>query len=285
MAGEERFTRELEQYLEEFLHYLFAVRGYSEATVATYEQPLRQMLEESRILREGEGWRIDLLPWRRTISSNTHRTIAKKLSAVRSFVRYLNEQRGMKVSLRGDEAVPTPQTLPKPIDESYIQEVMEEADVQERLILALLYGLGLRISELASLRRAAVEGEWIQVTGKGEKSRQIPVPAGVRRLLEEYRALYPQGIYLFEKGGVPLNEAQLRYRVQKIFKAHGIKATPHQLRHSFATHLLRHGARISDVSELLGHASMATTQIYTKLGSAKKLEEYKKAHPLMKNDE
>ncbi len=79
-----------------------------------------------------------------------------------------------------------------------------------------------------------------------------------------------------------MSVAQLRYRVQKLFRSHGIKATPHQLRHSFATHLLEHGARISDVSELLGHSSMATTQIYTKLGSAQKLKEYMKAHPLGK---
>ena len=285
MSGEERFVRELEGYLEEFLHYLFEVRGYSEATVATYEQPLRQMLKHCRIRREEEGWILDLLPWRRIIASNTHRTVAKKLSAVRSFARYLKEQRELPVTLQGDEAVSTPQTLPKPIDENYIREVMEEADPQERLILALLYGLGLRISELASLRRDAVGGEWIRVTGKGKKTRQLPVPKELRRLLDHYLALHPGGEYLLEKGGAPLGEGQLRYRVKKLFARHGIRATPHQLRHSFATHLLRHGARISDVSELLGHASMATTQIYTKLGSAKKLEEYKKAHPLMKNDE
>ena len=77
-----------------------------------------------------------------------------------------------------------------------------------------------------------------------------------------------------------MNSAQLRYRLTKLFKNSGLKVTPHQLRHSFATHLLNHGARISDVSELLGHETMATTQIYTKLGSVKKMQEYMKAHPL-----
>jgi integrase/recombinase XerC len=77
-----------------------------------------------------------------------------------------------------------------------------------------------------------------------------------------------------------MNSAQLRYKVTKLFKASGIKATPHQLRHSFATHLLNNGARIADVSELLGHETMATTQVYTKLGSVKKMQEYMKAHPL-----
>ncbi len=78
-----------------------------------------------------------------------------------------------------------------------------------------------------------------------------------------------------------MNQAQLRYILTKCFKSKGLKATPHQLRHSFATHLLNNGARISDVSELLGHSSMATTQVYTKLADSKKLKEYLEAHPLV----
>ena len=276
----------LDELVDEFLEYLFSVRGYSEATVRTYEIPLRQMLEHHRLTPEGSGrWRLDILPLRRMIAANTQRTVAKKLSAIRSFVRYLRDQRNMPILLVGDESVKVPQTLPKPLDESHIREVMEEADAQSRLILALLYGLGLRISELASLRRGDLATEWVRITGKGKKTRQLPVPPGIRQMVEAYLEQHPGGTYLFEKGGVPLNESQLRYRIGKLFKKHGIKATPHQLRHSFATHLLEHGARISDVSELLGHASMATTQIYTKLGSAKKMEEYRKAHPLMKNEE
>ena len=273
---------ELESLVNDFLEYLFSVRGYSEATVRTYELPLRQMLERHRLEESEEGWRLDILPLRRHIASNTPRTVAKKLSAIRSFVRYLQDQRSLPIFLSGDDSVKVPQTLPKPLDEEHIAEVLAEADPAGGLILALLYGLGLRISELRSLRREDLSGSWVRITGKGGKARQIPVPPKVGKMIETYLSLHPGGSWLFEKGGTPLNDAQLRYRVRKLFRAHGIEATPHQLRHSFATHLLEHGARISDVSELLGHSSMATTQIYTKLGSAKKLEEYSKAHPLMK---
>jgi integrase/recombinase XerC len=273
---------DLPELIEEFLDYLFRVRGYSEATVETYELPLRQMLEHHRLKREGASWVLDIMPLRRHIASNTPRTVAKKLSAIRSFVRYLQDQRDLPILLEGDESVKVPRTLPKPIEERYIWEVMEAADPTERLILALLYGMGLRISELASLRREQIDREWIQIHGKGGKTRQLPLPPAVRPLLEQYLALHPTGIYLFEKGKAPLSASQLRYRVQKLFRSRGIKATPHQLRHSFATHLLDHGARISDVSELLGHASMATTQIYTQLGNSRKLQEYMKAHPLGK---
>jgi len=271
----------MKELVEDFLDYLFQIRGYSEATVRTYEIPLRQMLEHST-LREEEGKRIlDILPLRREISRNSRRTVAKKLSAIRSFVRYLNDQREIPLVLEGDESVKVPQTLPKPLEEAYIFEVLEAADPMERLMLLLLYGMGLRIGELAGMERSQIAGEWITVHGKGGKSRQLPLLPPVKKALESYLALHPSGRYLFEKGGVPMNSAQLRYRLGKLFKSHGLKVTPHQLRHSFATHLLEHGARISDVSELLGHASMATTQIYTKLGSVKKMEEYLKAHPLV----
>jgi len=106
----------------------------------------------------------------------------------------------------------------------------------------------------------------------------------LHRLIEQYIKDKSPKKYLFEKGNAPMNVAQLRYIITKLFKAVGIKATPHQLRHSFATHLLNNGARISDVSELLGHETMATTQVYTKLGSVKKMQEYMKAHPLVKDD-
>jgi integrase/recombinase XerC len=147
----------------------------------------------------------------------------------------------------------------------------------------MLYTLGLRISELASLHVSDIDTEWIRVLGKGKKEREVPLVSQISKLISEYRMQYQPKEYLFECEGAKLSENSLRYIVTKVFKKAGMKVTPHQLRHSYATELLNHNARIADVSELLGHASMATTQIYTKLGSALKMENYLKSHPLCKD--
>ena len=274
--------RELEELLEDFLSYIRDVRGYSETSVTTYEVALRQMLELSEWTEEKERQILDITAFRLDILKNSKKTIAKKLSATHSFVSYLQDQRGMPVKLVSDESVKVPQTLPKPVEEIYIEEVMREADPREKLLVAMLYGLGLRISELSGLKLEDIHQEWVEIRGKGNKVRQLPLLPEVRAMIVSYLDLYAPKRYLFEKGGVNMNQAQLRYRLSKLFKARGLKVTPHQLRHSFATHLLNHGARISDVSELLGHSSMATTQVYTKLGDARKLKEYLGAHPLAK---
>ena len=104
--------------------------------------------------------------------------------------------------------------------------------------------------------------------------------AKTSHLIGLYRNEFSPRVFLFEKNGAKLSENTLRYRLTTLFKKIGLHVTPHMLRHSYATHLLNSDARIADVSELLGHASMATTQIYTKLGSALKLKNYNKAHPL-----
>ena len=179
-----------------------------------------------------------------------------------------------------DESIKVPQSLPKPIEEKYITEVLEVANLQEKLLISMLYGLGLRISELSDLKLEDIKGKWVQIHGKGSKVRELPLLVELQTLIKQYLDSYHPKKYLFEKGNAPLNAAQLRYKLSKLFKDAGLKVTPHQLRHSFATHLLNRGARISDVSELLGHETMATTQVYTKLGSVKKMQEYMKAHPL-----
>ena len=267
-------------WIEDFLAYLQEVRGYSEATVETYAIVLKEMASLAHFYEEDGVWVLDLTPFRFKIVKNHKKTIVKKLSAVRSLVKYLEDQRGMQIRIIGDEAIKAPQSLPKPIEEVYIEEVLEGATLEEQLLITMLYGLGLRISELASLKLENIGPEWVQVRGKGNKVRELPLLPSIKSLLQTYLLQAQPKEYLFEKEGVPLNTAQLRYKLTKSFKAHGIKATPHQLRHSFATHLLNHGARIADVSELLGHETMATTQVYTKLGSVKKMQEYMKAHPL-----
>ena len=274
--------KKLQKLADTFLDYLSDIRGYSDATVSTYEIALRQMMEVSHFYQEDNTFVLDITPYRFQIAQKSKHTIAARLTAIHSFVRYLEEQENLSIRLIAGNSVKVPKNLPKPIEAHYIREVLQDAALPDRLLITLLYGLGLRITELSTLQLSQIRPEWVQVRGKGNKVRELPLLPSIREMIETYTDAYTPKKYLFEKGNVPLNSAQLRYRLTKIFKAHGIKATPHQLRHSFATHLLNEGARISDVSELLGHATMATTQVYTKLGTAKKKDEYMKAHPLAK---
>lgn len=275
------FVQELKS---DFLFYLRNIRGYPQTTLTTYEIVLRQALEVSEFFKDGKRWIFDITPYRIEIVSNNKKTIAKKLSAIHSFVSYLRKQKEISIKLISDEGVKAPQTLPKPIERGYIEETLATATLRERLIIEMLYGLGLRISELSNVKVEDIEGEWITVVGKGNKARQLPLLPIVAATIEAYKNRYTPKLYLFEKNGSAMTQAQLRYILTKCFKAKGIRATPHQLRHSFATHLLDNGARISDVSELLGHSSMVSTQIYTKLAEGKKLREYLVAHPLARND-
>jgi len=274
-------NKDLGSRIEDFLDYLLDVRGYSDVTVETYEIALRQMREVSYFYEEEGVWVLDITPFRFKIVKNSKKTIVKKLSAVRSLVKYLEDQCHMPVRVISDESIKVPQSLPKPIEEQYIDEVLQKATLEEKVLVSMLYGLGLRISELSALKLEDIKSSWVQVHGKGNKIRELPLLPSLKELLQVYIENTHPKKYLFEKGNAPMNSAQLRYKLTKLFKASGIKATPHQLRHSFATHLLNHGARIADVSELLGHETMATTQVYTKLGSVKKMQEYMKAHPLV----
>ena len=275
-------NEKLEAYSEEFLDYLLDVRGYSETSIITYEIAVRQMMDVSHFYEDAGITVLDITPFRFSIVKNAKKTIVKKLSAVRSFVKYLEDQCHLSMKLIADESIKVPQSLPKPIEEKYITEVLQSANLKEKLLISMLYGLGVRISELSDLKLEDIKGKWVQIHGKGSKVRELPLLEELQTLIIQYQDSYHPKKYLFEKGNAPMNSAQLRYKLTKLFKDAGLKVTPHQLRHSFATHLLNRGARISDVSELLGHETMATTQVYTKLGSVKKMQEYMKAHPLAK---
>ncbi len=270
----------LEDDLNKFLFYLEKVRAYSSSSIVTYDNVFKELLSIGHYYEEDKEIILDITPLRLKNINNSKRTISKKLSAIRSFIKYMKEQQDLSIKLIGDSTIKVPQTLPKPIDESLISEVLNHASKKEYLIIALLYGLGLRISELSTLRLSDISNEWVQVVGKGNKARQLPLLKSLFDEIKDYRAQESPKKFLLEKEGEKMTVNQIRYLFNKIFKKYGIKATPHQLRHSFATHLLHNGARISDVSELLGHASMVSTQIYTQLSSNKKLDEYSMAHPL-----
>ena len=273
----------LSEKINNFLSYLENVRAYAPNSIVTYESVLLEMSSISHYYEEDKRVVLDITPLRLKIVNNSKKTIAKKLSAIRSFVKFIQEQKEINIELIGNSVIKVPKTLPKPIDETLIEEVLQTCNYRERLIITLLYGLGLRVSELAAIELSNISNSWIRVIGKGNKERQIPLLEQIYKEISYYVTCENPKKFLFEKNDKEMNSHQIRYIFSKIFKRSGVKATPHQLRHSFATHLLHNGARISDVSELMGHSSMVSTQIYTQLKDSKKLNEYSKAHPLCAN--
>ncbi len=276
--------KSLDDYRKAFLRYLEKFRGYSDLTLKSYDEALKEAFSFLELEEENGHTTLNLMPYRLHIAHLKPTTIAKKISAMRSFCAYLDEQ-GEKVSLKADESIKVPASLPKPISDAHIKEALAHAPLKEQVVVTLLYTLGLRISELSSLSLNDISGEWVRVMGKGQKSRDVPMLASTYTLVKKHLKETRPQTFLFELEGERLSENSLRYLVTKCFKRVGLKVTPHQLRHSYATALLNNSARIADVSELLGHASMSTTQIYTKLGSSVKLQNYLKAHPLCQDDD
>lgn len=276
--------KSIKENRKKFLEYLENIRGYSDLTIESYDNSITQALEYVEIYEEKTQTIINLMPYRIYISELNTKTISKKLSAIRSFVSYLNDN-GFNILLQADDSVKVAKTLPKPVSHEHIIEALKKAQQKEKLVVVMLYTLGLRISELSALKITDIDESWIRVIGKGNKQRDIPLLQSTKRLIDGYLSTFSAKQFLFEKNGEKLSENSLRYMVNKVFKDVSLKVTPHQLRHSYATSLLNGGAPIVDVSELLGHSSMATTQIYTKLGSALKQQNYNKAHPLCGVDE
>jgi len=247
----------------------------SQTTYRTYEIVLNDAINYIEI----DNNRISISGYRMKIVSQSRKTIAKKVSILRSFFKYL-EDKGYNFRIIGDEQISVPKSLPKPVSITHIKEALKVANLVEYTIIMTVFGLGLRISEARNIQIKDIQKEWISITGKGNKTRDIPLETHLQDTIKKYLEIYTPKKYLFEKNGIKMSDSQFRYIIEKPFKKIGIKVTPHQLRHSFATEMLNNGARINDVSELLGHEFISTTQIYTKLNSSTKLTNYLKAHPL-----
>ena len=225
------------------------------------------------------------------------RSISQALSAIRSFHRWLDRRLDIPNTaialVRGPKL---PATAPRPIAEVSARALISDAgdaDVEpweaarDAAVLTLLYGCGLRISEALSLRRSDVPPpETLRITGKGGKTRIVPVLPAVSQALTEYVRLLPrpvapdQPVFRGRKGG-PLGPRAVQATVARLRGGLGLpaSATPHALRHSFATHLLGAGADLRSIQELLGHASLSTTQRYADVDAAALLSVYARAHP------
>ncbi len=228
------------------------------------------------------------------------RGVQRALAAVRSFFRFLAREGVLENA--APKAVRTPRiprTLPRPLSEADAARALEEArsnDVawiaaRNVALLTLLYGAGLRISEALSLKRGDVPlGSAISVIGKGKKQRTIPLLPAVQEAVDAYVAKLPYAAgrdspLFVSRRGKPMSAREAQALMQNLRSRLGLsdRATPHALRHSFATHLLANGGDLRAVQELLGHASLSTTQTYTEIDVKKLMDVYTNAHPRCKS--
>jgi integrase/recombinase XerC len=222
--------------------------------------------------------------------------VQRALAAVRSFFRYLARENILENAAARSVRTPRVQRgLPRPLSESDASRAIEQAgehDVEwmaarDVALLTLLYGAGLRISEALSLRRGDVPlPASLTILGKGSKERVVPLLPAVREAIDSYERLVPftgaKDTPLFlSRRGKPMSPREAQLLMQKLRGALGLseRATPHALRHSFATHLLSNGGDLRSVQELLGHASLSTTQTYTQIDTKRLMDVYEKAHP------
>jgi len=226
------------------------------------------------------------------------RSVSQALSAIRSYHGFLDRRLGTPNTaltlVRGPKVRPS---APRPVSEDQARGLIEEAStdpdrdgweaLRDEAVLTLLWGCGLRISEALSLKRSdAPVGETLRILGKGSKTRIVPVLPAVREAIDAYVAAQPfalssdEPLFRAVRGG-PLSPRHVQATMQSLRGRLGLseRATPHALRHSFATHLLGAGADLRSIQELLGHASLSTTQKYTAVDAAGLLAAYGEAHP------
>ncbi len=303
-------SKELHEAVQGWLSYLGAERRYAANTLEAYERDARQFLSFLGAESPATLARLnDVSPqdFRAFLSSRRDdgtgsRSLARTLSALRSLFRYL-ERTGalLNRSVLAVSLPKLPPRLPKPLTEIKAKDVVDEAALDGELsehpwtgprnqaVLLLLYGSGLRVSEALDLNRKDAPlppRDVLRIKGKGGRERLAPVLPAAQSAVSAYLAkcphpLPPNGpLFLGVKGG-RLNPRIVQLLVARLRNGLGLPqtATPHALRHSFATHLLSRGADLRVIQELLGHASLSTTQTYTAVDRERLFQAYSKAHP------
>jgi len=299
----------MENHIQAFLEYIEKERGFSEHTIGAYRRDLLQFaefLKEELGLEEVRAKDVDRLGIRHFLGTLSRKGVAKKsvvrkLASIRSFLKYLCREGVLERNPALSVVSPKlEKKLPFFLNVDQANRAMERVfreDVygfRDRAILEVLYGTGIRLGELVGLNRSSVDllGEMIRVCGKGGKDRIIPLGQEAVRALRSYLirreellsskigASEEEALFLNRYGG-RLSGRSVQNLVEKYLSdvAESGKVSPHALRHSFATHLLDAGADLRAVKELLGHASLSTTQIYTHVTAERLRKAYIQAHP------
>ena len=284
-----------------------ALRGASEHTIAAYAADVTEFLSFMTAHHGGtQGLGplaqigvSDMRAWMANARGRDvgPRSLARKLSAVKSFYRWLAEREGFEPTAVLSTRSPKYQRkLPRPLSVEAAKDVIELAEAQsltpwiaarDQAVITLLYGCGLRISEALSLTGAVLPmAACLRIIGKGEKERIVPVLPAAKQAIEAYTHLCPYDIapttpLFYGARGAALSPRAVQKVMQSVRMQLGLPATatPHAMRHSFATHLLNAGGDLRAIQELLGHASLSTTQAYTGVDTARLMEVYARAHP------
>ncbi len=304
-------ARDIQNLAFEWLEALGKQRRLSPKTVEAYARDLRQFLTflcehlgAPPSINDYVGMKpLDIrafLAHRRKAGVES-RSLQRQLAALRSFARFMErEGHGLASAFSAISSPKVPSNLPRPLPPEAARAMTgteiragEEREgwviSRDAAVLGLLYGAGLRISEALQItRRDAPVGrvDSITVTGKGGKTRTVPVITAVQDAVAEYLkscpyTLMPEGPLFVGARGGPLSPRIIQLAVERMRGALGLpeSATPHALRHSFATHLLSRGGDLRGIQELLGHASLTTTQLYTKVDAARLMSAFEAAHP------
>ncbi|HEY97296.1 MAG TPA: site-specific tyrosine recombinase XerD [Dehalococcoidia bacterium] len=299
--------------INNFLNYLTVEKGYSDNTINAYRNDLMALADfaEKELSREGPGvtWkkftRQNMLTYLLFLKERGYvpTTIARKVAAARSFFGFMVAEGAIKSDPTENLSSPSVgKALPKPIPINQVRLLLEQPAKlttseakRDRAMLELLYASGMRISELVALNMGDVnmEGDYfVRCFGKGRKERIVPLYEGVIKLVKEYvdkerpkllRNKKDNALFLNARGE-RLTRQGFWQKLKEYAKSAGLdqKISPHTLRHSFATHMLNGGADLRSVQELLGHANISTTQVYTHLTTEQVRKSYDKSHPRAK---
>jgi len=287
----------MEKYIEKFIRYLEIEKNYSNHTVINYKLDLEDF---SRFLAGTELEKIDYLGLRKYLAvlkekNLGNRTVGRRLSALRSFFRFLSREGYIKTnpilmlsSPKLDKHLPsfmTEEEVKKLIESAFSKNESDLLGLRDRAILEAFYSSGLRISELVGLNLDDIDfiGGILKIRGKGKKERIVPIGEAALSTIKKYldKKKKESSAVFLNNNSRRITTRGVRYVLAKYLRLAEIKpgVSAHTFRHSFATHLLNRGADLRTVQELLGHANLSTTQIYTHLTTERLKSVYDKAHP------
>lgn len=286
---------EINESFDAFIQYLRVERGVSEITVKNYREDFKIFLLSFPDVKTTDDLNVDMLPEfvrRQDELARSSSTILRRYSLLRNYFSFLNEEDILHEEIPDVDKPKSSKRLPFVMSNEEVDELLEAPDIskdngmRDRAMLELMYATGLRVSELLSLRfrNVNMQNGLITVYGKGNKQRSVPVSSFALEFLRKYidgprkrvKGSKDTDIIFLNRDGKALSRTYFFMQVKRYAEEKGIdsSASPHTLRHCFATHLLENGASLRAVQEMLGHSNIATTQIYTEVSTKRIMSAY-----------